>query len=89
MDQLNRQMEEMYDNREKNYLCTCGKLYKPDGWFKKHLVKDHDWNFILDTNSNESKLDHIAIYRSSFMKCGLLLRDIIDAFKFGDGDRIL
>ena len=23
------------------------------------------------------------------MKCGLLLRDIIEAFKFGDGDRIV
>ena len=35
MDQLNQQMEEMYDSREKNYLCTCGKLYKTDGWFTK------------------------------------------------------
>lgn len=40
------------------------------------------------TNSS-SKKDHIALYRASFMKCSLLLRDTNDAYKMGDGERIL
>ena len=39
--------------------------------------------------SKNSKQDRIAIYRSSFMKCALILRDTNDAYKLGDGDRIL
>ena len=82
-------MEEMYDSGQSNYMCSeCGRSYKTDGWFKKHLAKEHNWQF-TEENFEESKQDRIAIYRSSFMKCALILRDTNDAYKLGDGDRIL
>ena len=36
-----------------------------------------------------STKDHIALYRSSNMKRVLLLRDTNDAYRMGDGERIL
>ncbi|OWF41847.1 hypothetical protein KP79_PYT02112 [Mizuhopecten yessoensis] len=39
-------------------------------------------------NENSSKPDSIAIYRASFLKCALLLRDTNNAYKMADGDRI-
>lgn len=89
VDILNHQMEEMFDSIQKNYRCTdCGKSYKTDGWFKKHLVKEHNWDFSIE-EAEDSKPDHIAVYRSSFMKCALILRDTSHVYKFSDGDRIL
>ena len=89
VDTLRHEMEEMFDSGQQNYRCReCGKYYKTDGWFKKHLEKEHDWEFTAET-SEESKPDHIALYRSSFMKCALILRDTNDAYRMGDGDRIL
>lgn len=89
VDDLTHKMEEMYDSGQSNYMCSeCGRSYKTDGWFKKHLAKEHNWQF-TEENFEESKQDRIAIYRSSFMKCALILRDTNDAYKLGDGDRIL
>jgi hypothetical protein len=45
-------------------------------------------NFTVDESGKPSELDHIALYRASFMKCALLLRDTNDAYKMGDGDRV-
>ena len=89
VDNLNHQIEEMYDSVQQKYICKeCGRSYKTDGWLRKHLVNEHNWEFGGE-NIDESKPDHIALYRSSFMKCALILRDTNDAFKMGDGNRIL
>ena len=89
VDNLNHQKEEMYDSVQQKYMCKeYGRSYKTDGWLRKHLVNEHNWEFGGE-NIDESKHDHIALYRSSFMKCALILRDTNDAFKMGDGNRIL
>lgn len=63
-------------------------FYKTSSWFKKHLIKEHSWNFVAE-NVEELKPNLIVVYRSSFMKCALILRDTSDAYKLGDGERIL
>lgn len=42
-----------------------------------------------EPDDSSSKFDNVAIYHASFMKCALLLRDTNDAYKMGDGDRVL
>ena len=56
---------------------------------KKHLKNQHQWDLADDnTETCTSTKDHIALYRSSYMKCALLLRDTNDANRMGDGERI-
>lgn len=71
------------------YACTCLK-YKTPGIFKRHLIEEHNWIIdVLMQDQLQSKTDLIALYRASFMKKALLLRDTYNAFRMGDGDRIL
>jgi hypothetical protein len=64
------------------------KIKKTIGGIKRHLKNEHMWNFTVNELGKPSELDHIALYRASFMKCALLLRDTNDAYKMGDGDRV-
>nr|XP_034322383.1 uncharacterized protein LOC117688429 [Crassostrea gigas] len=92
MDDQELLLAEMYDSRINHYSCTCNKTYKTKGHFKRHLEKEHEWDFALNqdtTNSAiHSKVDHVAVWRASFMKLSVLLRDTEDAYHYGDGDRI-
>ncbi|XP_062601231.1 uncharacterized protein LOC134262924 [Saccostrea cucullata] len=92
MDNKELLMSEMYQDESKQYVCTCNRKYKTKGHFKRHLQNEHNWVFHTTEEetpeSATSKQDHIALWRSSFMKLALLLRDTEDAFKFGDGTRI-
>lgn len=92
MDDQELLLAEMYDSRINQYSCTCNKTYKTKGHFKRHLEKEHEWDFALNqdtTNSAmHSKVDHVAVWRVSFMKHSFLLRDTEDAYHYGDGDRI-
>lgn len=92
MDDQELLLAEMYDSQINRYSCTCNKTYKTKGHFKRHLEKEHEWDFALNhdtTNSAmHSKEDHVAVWRVSFMKLSLLLRDTEDAYQYGDGDRI-
>lgn len=83
-------IKEMFDDLEQKYICNeCKRKYKTTGGLKRHLKTEHEWEFASDTNSDDkSKYDHIALYRASFMKCALFLRDTTDAFKICDGERI-
>lgn len=85
-----RQIQNMYVNQRNEYVCElCGKKYKTKGGITRHLKKEHNWDIPDNTIESSSSLDHIALYRASFMKCALLLRDTNDAYKMGDGGRIL
>lgn len=90
LDHQEQNLCDMYDSERNEYSCTyCQKRYKTKGMFKRHLHQKHGLDFLPPQNENQSpKKDHIAVWRSSFMKMALLLRDTEDAFKFGDGDRI-
>lgn len=92
MDNQELLISEMYEVESKQYTCTCDRKYKTKGHFKRHLQNEHNWVFHTATEesseSPSSKQDRIALWRSSFMKLALLLRDTEDAYKFGDGTRI-
>ena len=89
LDKQMRQIEALYDQQQ--HKCeVCNKQYKTKGGIKKHLKNQHHWDLADDnTETCTSTKDHIALYRSSFMKCALLLRDTNDAYRMGDGERIL
>ncbi|VDI74704.1 Hypothetical predicted protein [Mytilus galloprovincialis] len=89
LDTQIRQIEAMHHNQLQKFVCeVCNKQYKTKGGIKKHLKIQHQWDFDNEQET-PSKNDHIALYRASFMKCSLLLRDTNDVYKMGDGDRIL
>lgn len=90
LDQNSALIQEMHDPLTKKYTCTCLKEYKTLGFFKRHLIKKHNWIFdVPEQEQSQSKTDLIALYRASFTKNALLLRDTYNAFRMGDGDRIL
>ncbi|XP_062599501.1 uncharacterized protein LOC134261026 [Saccostrea cucullata] len=66
------------------YACAvCGKAYSKAAWFKKHLQKKHGFVF-SDSSSFEMKINPVHC----FLQMSLILRDTIDSYKMGDGDRI-
>lgn len=70
---------------ETGYACAiCGKTYSRAAWFKKHLQKKHAFVF---SDSETCKLKVNPLH--SFLQMSLLLRDTIDSYKMGDGDRIV
>ncbi|XP_062572276.1 uncharacterized protein LOC134234243 [Saccostrea cucullata] len=81
-------IKNMFDPMLKQYECTCRKKYKTLGYFKRHLEKEHNWQFPTETVHDTQNTDKIAVWRASFMKTALILRDTCDAYKMGDGDRI-
>lgn len=90
LDQNLALIQEIHDPLTKNYTCTWLKEYKTLGFFKRHLIKEHNWIFdVPEQDQSQSKTDLIALYRASFMKNALMLRDTYNAFRMGDGDRIL
>jgi hypothetical protein len=90
LDAQDLQIKEMFDHNLQKFIClTCGKQYKKEGHLKRHLKEKHEWNFIEEDQQEGNKPDHIALYRSSFMKCMLLLRDTNDSYTMGDGERIM
>jgi hypothetical protein len=89
MDDQELLLAEMYDSQNSRYSCVCNKTYKTKGYFKRHLEKEHGWDFTLHQDTAmHSEMDHIAVWRASFMKLSLLLRDTEDAYQYGDGNRI-
>lgn len=70
---------------ETGYACAvCGKTYSRAAWFKKHLQKKHAFVF---SDSETCKLKVNPLH--SLLQMSLLLRDTIDSYKMGDGDRIV
>ncbi|KAK3099437.1 hypothetical protein FSP39_004353 [Pinctada imbricata] len=82
-------LKNMFDPSTGIYTCSaCTKQYKIEGFLKRHLVQKHGWQGVTNLQRSE-QTDRVAIYHSSLMKCALLLRDTNDAYKMGDGDRIM
>lgn len=89
LDAEANQMKDPFDSDEMKYMCpNCNKQYKTSGGIKRHLKKVHEFSFDTEDQLPTSGKDHVAIYRASFMKCALLLRDTNDAYKMGDGNRV-
>ncbi|XP_021373030.1 uncharacterized protein LOC110463019 isoform X2 [Mizuhopecten yessoensis] len=88
LEAQNDAIKELFVAAEQRYQCReCSKNFKKVGFLKRHLIREHEWTFGVDRQNADSP-DHIALYRASFMKCALLLRDIEDSYKMADGDRI-
>lgn len=74
LDQNLALLQEMHDPLTKNYTCTCLKEYKTLGFFKRHLIKEHNWIFdVPEQDQSQSKT-------------ALMLRDTYNAFRMGDGE---
>jgi hypothetical protein len=85
---LENQLQEMYNLSTARYECSCGKQYKGVGHLKNHLKNIHGWNFTSKKLSDDLDTDYVALWRASFMKCALLLRDTYNAYRMADGNRI-
>ncbi|KAK3085817.1 hypothetical protein FSP39_009098 [Pinctada imbricata] len=82
-------LKNMFDPSTGIYTCSaCTKQYKIEGFLKRHLVQKHGWQGVTNLQRSE-QTDRVALYHSSLMKCALLVRDTNDAYKMGDGDRIM
>ncbi|XP_053388276.1 uncharacterized protein LOC128551443, partial [Mercenaria mercenaria] len=67
------------------YNCAlCNKTYTCLPWFKKHLVKKHQWKF----HQVNSEVDSSNAVKN-FIFMALLFRDTCDSYKMGDGERIV
>jgi hypothetical protein len=88
MDDQELLIAEMYNSNQSHFECMCSKVYKTKGHFKRHLKEKHGWKLSTTEETTQSEVDHIAVWRSSFMKLALLILDTEDAYKYGDGDRI-
>nr|XP_034309038.1 uncharacterized protein LOC105329354 isoform X3 [Crassostrea gigas] len=88
LDSQNDMLHSMFDAVIKQYICTCQKKYNKIGHFKRHLEKEHNWHFPTAAPKEPKKEDKVAVWRSSFMKAALILRDTCDAYEMGDGNRI-
>lgn len=90
LDMQEQQIKDMFDAGEGKYSCVeCRRPYKTRGHLKNHLVKEHEWQLYQQNQDAGENLDRVALYRASFMKCALLLRDTSDAYQLGDGNRIM
>lgn len=88
MDVQENTIKNMFHSQDKIYICCyCNKKYKKVGHLKRHLTTKHAW-VLPNEEDVSSQIDHIALYRSSFLKCAFLLRDTNDAYSMADGDRI-
>lgn len=83
LDHNDSQIEAM--KNEDMFECPlCGKTYIKSAWFKKHLEKKHGWKFCsVGSTDADSNPIHCFLFMS------LLLRDTCNAYKMGDGDRIV
>ena len=67
------------------YRCeVCNRTYVRKMWLKKHLMNKHNYEFHV-----EKRLVAESNAVSSFLRMSLLLRDTCDAYKMGDGDRLV
>ena len=69
----------------------CSMKYATEGWLKRHLQRKHNVNVNLvpaQRLEEDENFDGIYNYTMSFMKAALLLREMQDAFKMGDGERV-
>eukprot|EP00105_Crassostrea_gigas_P012770 XP_011428873.1 PREDICTED: uncharacterized protein LOC105329354 isoform X3 [Crassostrea gigas] len=88
LDSQTDMLHSMFDAAINQYICTCQKKYNKIGHFKRHLEKEHYWHFPTAAPKEPKKEDKVAVWRSSFMKAALILRDTCDAYEMGDGNRI-
>lgn len=74
LDQNLALIQEIHDPLTKNYTCTWLKEYKTLGFFKRHLIKEHNWIFdVPEQDQSQSKT-------------ALMLIDTYNAFRMGDGE---
>lgn len=52
LDQNLALIQEMHDPLTKNYTCTCLKEYKTLGFFKRNLIKEHNWIFAVPSKTS-------------------------------------
>lgn len=66
------------------FTCFCGKHYKTEGHFRRHLCKVHKWQFHVPPQT-VSLGDAVTC----FLRMACLLYDTNDAYKMADGERCI
>jgi uncharacterized C2H2 Zn-finger protein len=69
------------------FKCYCGKEYKREGNFRKHLSVIHKWEFHSPSKAKDVSGGQEAV--SCFLRMALLLHDTNDSYKMADGERCL
>lgn len=65
------------------------KIYKKIMGNKKHLQREYGLTSLEECEQNDTRVDYVAIYHASYIKCALLPQDINNAYKMADSDRVL
>lgn len=66
------------------FTCFCGKHYKTNGHFRRHLCKVHKWQFHVP-----SQTVSLGDAVTCFLRMACLLYDTNDAYKMADGERCI
>lgn len=56
---------------------------------KKHLQREYGLTSLEECEQNDTRVDYVAIYHASYIKYALLPRNINNAYKMADSDRVL
>ncbi|XP_056016381.1 uncharacterized protein LOC125656920 [Ostrea edulis] len=60
MDGQELLIAEMYNSDRSQFVCTCSKMYKTKGHFRRHLKEKHGWK-LSKQEETTSEVDHIAV----------------------------
>ena len=94
-DYMESQLESLQStDEEQKFKCpNCQKSYQQFHWLRRHMKEKHGVVINLAppqrSQSSETPYDGIFNVASAFLKVGLLFRDTDDAYRMGDGNRLI
>ena len=93
-DYMESQLGSLQTRSPDNMFCypKCQRKYKQLHWLKRYMRDKHGVTINLNSpqrSEKSSEYDRVFKVASSFLKVGLLFRDTDNAYKMGDGDRLI
>lgn len=81
----------IFNEHQNKFICQSWekKYIKKIMGNKKHLQREYGLTSLEECEQNDTRVDYVAIYHASYIKCALLPRDINNAYKMADSDRVL
>ena len=72
-----------------SFKCgECNKRYASRGWILRHMRLQHEWPVVEQEAARREQPTAKAVH-ASFVKMAFIARDTWDAYRMGDGDRVL